>query len=58
MAIPSLFFLYFRLFNTIDIKQMFDKSLPMSGFELRISSIRGDRSTNWATTTALVVVKA
>ena len=46
MAIPGLFFLYFRLFNTIDIKQMFDKSLPMSGFELRISSIRGDRSTN------------
>ena len=25
-AIPGLFFLYFRLFNTVDSKQMFDKS--------------------------------
>ena len=39
------FFLYFRLFNTVDWKQMFDKSLPMTGFELRISGVWGDRST-------------
>ena len=31
---------------------MFDKSLPMTGFEPRISGVGGDRSTNWATTTA------
>ena len=31
---------------------MFDKSLPMTGFEPRISGDGGDRSTNWATTTA------
>ena len=38
-------FLYFRLFNTVDSKQMFDKSLPMPGFEPWISGIEGDRST-------------
>ena len=32
-AIPCLFFLYFRLFNTVDSVQMFDNSLPMSGFD-------------------------
>ena len=53
-AIPGLFSLYFRLFNTVDSKQMFDKSLPMSRFELRISGVGGDRSANWATTTAPV----
>ena len=37
-------FLYFRLFNTVDGKQMFDKSLPMTGFEPRISDVGGDRS--------------
>ena len=26
-------FLYFRLFNTVDSKQMIDKSLPMNRFE-------------------------
>ena len=31
------FFLYFLLLNTIGNKQMFDKSLPMTGFEPRIS---------------------
>ena len=31
---------------------MFYKSLPMTGFELWISGVEGDRSTNWATTTA------
>ena len=38
-------FLYIRLFNTVDSKQMLDKSLPMPGFEPRISSVEGDRST-------------
>ena len=51
LAIPGLFLLYFRLFNTVDSKQMFDKSLPMTGFEQQISGVGGDRSTNWATTT-------
>ena len=50
LAIPGLFLLYFRLFNTVDSKQMFDKSLPMTGFEQQISGVGGDRSTNWATT--------
>ena len=55
-VIPGLFFLYFRLFNTVDCKQMFDKSLPMTGFEPRISGVGGNRSTNWATTTALLFI--
>ena len=38
-------FLYFRLFNTVNSKQMFDKSLPMTGIELQISGVGGDRST-------------
>ena len=46
------FFHYFRLFNTVYSKQMFDKSLPMTGFKPRISVVGGGRSTNWATTTA------
>ena len=37
--------LYFRLFSTVDSKQMFDKSLPMPGFEPQISGVGGDRST-------------
>ena len=41
-------FLYFRLFNTVDSKQMFNKSLPMPGFEPRISGVEGDRSTTKA----------
>ena len=44
-AIPGLFLLYFRLFNTVDSKQMFDKSLLMTGFEPRISGVGGDRAT-------------
>ena len=50
--IPGLFLLYFRLFNTVDSKQMFDKSLPMTEFETQISGVGGDHSTNWSTTTA------
>ena len=34
--------------------QMFDKSLPMIGFEPQISGVGGNRSTDWATTTALL----
>ena len=48
-------FIYFCLFNTVDIKQvnkqMFNKILPIIGVEPRISGIESDRSTNWATTT-------
>ena len=43
-AIPGLFFLYFRLFNTVDNVFM-NKFLPMTGFELRTSAVRSDRST-------------
>ena len=39
-------FIYFRLFNTVDNKQMFNKILPMSGVEPRTSGIESDRSTN------------
>ena len=47
-------FLLFSSFqyNTVDNKLMFCKNLPMSGFELWTSGIWGDRSANWATTTA------
>ena len=45
-------FLYFRLFNTVDNKKWSIKDLPMTGFELWISGIRIDCSTNWGTTTA------
>ena len=38
------FFHYFRLFNTVYSKQMFDKSLPMTGFKPRISVVGGGRS--------------
>ena len=42
----------FYLFFVISIVQLVDEILPMSGFELQISSVISDRSTNWATTTA------
>ena len=42
---PLFFFIF--VFST----QMFNKSLPMTGFEPRISGVGGDCSTNWATTT-------
>ena len=48
-AIPSLFFFIF----VISIVQLVDKILLMTGFELRISGVGCDCSTNWATTTAL-----
>ena len=35
---------------------MFDKSLPMTGFEPQISGVGGNRSTNWATTTAQTII--
>ena len=35
-------FVYFRLFNTVDSKQMFDKSFMMTGFKPRISGVGGD----------------
>ena len=51
-AIPGLFFIYFRLFNTVDNKQMFNKILPMTGVKPRTSGFESDRSTNCATTTS------
>ena len=33
-------FIYFRLFNTVDNKQMFNKILPMTGVEPRTSGIK------------------
>ena len=39
-------FIYFRLFNTADNKQMFNKILSMTGVEPRTSGIASDRSTN------------
>ena len=44
---------FFFIF-VFSIVQLIDKILPMSGFELQISGVRSNRSTNWATTTALV----
>ena len=43
-----------HLLSTVLKKQMFDKSLPMTEFEPRITHVRGNRSTNWATTTATI----
>ena len=45
-------FLYFRLFNTVDSKNVQYKFLPMTGFEPQTSGVGSDRSTYWATTTA------
>ena len=45
-AIPGLFFYIFDFLDTVESKQMFNKSLPMTGFKLRISGVSGDRSTN------------
>ena len=39
-------FIYFRLFNTVDNKQMFNKILPMTGVEPWASGIESDHSTN------------
>ena len=47
-AIPSLLFFIF----VFSILQLVDKILPISGFEPRISAVRSDCSTKWATTTA------
>ena len=51
-AIPGLFFIYFRLFNTVDNKQMFNKILPMTGVKPQTSGLKSDHSTNCATTTS------
>ena len=47
-------FLYFRLFNTVDSKQMFNIKVCRwldSNRGLLVSVVGSDRSTNWATTT-------
>ena len=43
-----------RWANTLDnrLTNVLNKKWPMSGFEPRISGVKSDRSTNWATTTA------
>ena len=50
-------FIYFRLLNTVYSKQVnvLDKSLPMTGLEPWTPGVGSDRSTNWATTTALEI---
>ena len=53
---PAYFYFYFSSFQyTVDSKQMFNIKtfLPMTGFDPWTSGIVSDRSTNWATTTAL-----
>ena len=51
-AIPGLFFFIFvcSIQLTVNVRHKF---LPMTGFEPRTSGFGSDRSTNWATTTAL-----
>ena len=44
--------LYFSFFS-IFIVQLVDKILPTTGFKLRISGVGRNRSTNWATTSAI-----
>ena len=44
-------FIYFRLFNTVDILCSI-QILPTMGLEPRTSSVGSDHSTNWTTTTA------
>ena len=54
-AIPGLFFLYFRLFNTqltVYNCSILIKKLTKTGFEPWTFVIGSDRSTNWATTTS------
>ena len=56
MGRPRSLFLFIMSFQyTVDSKQTFNlnKVLPMTGFELRTSGIGSNRSTNWATTTAI-----
>ena len=49
--------LYFRIFKTVDSKQMFNKILPMTGFERWISGVGSDRSTNWTRIIFVDVIK-
>ena len=53
MDIPGLFFLYFRLFNTVDSKQMFNINLADDWIRTVDLWYRSVRSTNWATTTSI-----
>ena len=45
-------FSFFRLFNTVCSKWMFSINFADDWFEPGTSGVGGDRSTNWATTTA------
>ena len=53
MGLSHPLFLYFRLFNAVDSKNVQYKILSMTGFESQTSGIGSNCSTNWATTTAL-----
>ena len=53
MGLSQPLFLYFRLFNAVDSKNVQYKILSMTGFESQTSGIGSNCSTNWATTTAL-----
>ena len=56
MGHPGLFFFIFVLSMQLTSWQKTNvpfKSLPMTGFELRTSGVGSDRSSNWATSTAL-----
>ena len=44
-AIPASFFFIFVFSTQLTINKMLYKSLPMTGFELRITGVKGDRST-------------
>ena len=45
LAIPGLFYFIFVFSTQLTVKQIFDKSLPMTGFKPWISGVGGDRST-------------
>ena len=55
-VIPGHFFLYFRLFNTVDNKNVQYNYLPKTGFEPQTSGIKSNHSTNLATTTAFFIL--
>ena len=52
MRHPRPLSLFIFVFSRGDRKYVYNKILPMVGFELRASKIRSDRSANCATTTA------
>ena len=57
MGISRPLFLYFHLFDSDASKQMFVNHFSMTGFEPQTSGVGRDRSSNCATTTALLLSK-